>query len=177
GLASFKRNGKWGYVDSKGQVAIEAQFGYAGTFQGGVAGFTTVDDDEFGKWGVINKRGNKILPMIFPWFKSCKNGFCIVRGENNKDGFASLKGNWITKPEYDNAYQFHEGLAAVNQGELWGFINEKGELVINYQYEQVIAFPNDPFNGGFSGGIAKVQSDGTQFFIDKSGNCVLGCLE
>ncbi len=177
GLASFERNGKWGFVGEDGQVVIDAQFGYVGTFSNGVAGYTSIIDGAFGKWGIINKRGDKILPMVFPWFSSCKNGTCMVRGDNGKSGFATKKGNWITEAEYDNIYEFSEGLAAVNKGKLWGFINEKGEQIIDFKYKKVVPFPDDPFNGGFSGGMAKVESDGTEFLIDKSGNCVFGCLE
>ena len=60
---------------------------------------------------------------------------------------------------------FSEGLAAVNTGNKWGYINKEGELVINDIFVEA---------GDFSGGDARVKKEyGTySYYIDKQGNYI-----
>lgn len=53
------------------------------------------------------------------------------------------------------------GLAAVQQGELWGYLDTEGERVIPYQYAQAGAF-------GEVGPV--VDSEGEAYYIDAAGN-------
>ena len=78
-----------------------------------------------------------------------------------KWGYLNIKGSLIIQDEYDDARDFSEGLAAVNQKGKWGYINNAGELVIPFQFRSA---------GAFSCGLAKVQDfDYNEFYIDKSG--------
>lgn len=43
-------------------------------------------------------------------------------------------------PQYDDARNFSEGLAAVKRGDKWGYINEDGEVVIDFQYDRAHSF-------------------------------------
>jgi hypothetical protein len=59
------------------------------------------------------------------------------------------------------------GRAAIkNQKGLWGFIDSKGVLVIDFQYDEAT---------DFSGGDAQVRQGDAVFFIDKNGKCIEGC--
>lgn len=55
-------------------------------------------------------------------------------------------------------------LMPVEQGDKWGYINTKGEYVINLQFDGAYCF---------SDGLANVQVDGKVGFIDKSGKYVI----
>ncbi|MDX1357235.1 MAG: WG repeat-containing protein [Clostridia bacterium] len=52
---------------------------------------------------------------------------------------------FIIDPVYNDAGKFKEGLAAVKKDEKWGYINENGEVVIDFQYDHVTEF-----NGGIA---------------------------
>ena len=65
-------------------------------------------------------------------------------------GFCLRNGTIIAQPEYDRAYDFSEGLAAVRKDQLWGFINTTGKTVIDFKYTDVESFSN---------GYAKVEMD------------------
>ncbi len=57
-------------------------------------------------------------------------------------------------------------LAAVKQNGLWGFIDERGKLVVPPQWDDVLSFRN---------GAAVVAKDGYFGFIDKSGKTISPC--
>ena len=52
GFASVKKDGKYGYINTKGEQIIECKFDYACDFS---EGFARVEKD--GKWGYINTKG------------------------------------------------------------------------------------------------------------------------
>jgi hypothetical protein len=176
-LAAFEQNDKWGFIDKNGKIVIPPSFDYASNFSEGMARFTTVTDNEFGDWGYINKTGEIIIPMQFKFAADFKNGIAEVKDNDGKCGFINTRGEVIIDYQFESSYQFHEGLAAVKTAKKWGFINKIGKVVIPFQFDKIPTFVDAPFDGGFSGGAAKVDIDGYDFFIDKAGNCMMGCLE
>lgn len=80
--------------------------------------------------------------------------------------------------KYDTNYSFHDGLLAVKNGETgrWGFIDEAGNKVIDYQWEyETFKYPQ--FGGGACL-VCKYSRDtygileSTWYIIDKSGNAI-----
>lgn len=67
-------------------------------------------------------------------------------------------------PQFAKARDFSDGLAAVQQGDKWGFIDRAGRMVVKPQYEGA----ND-----FREGLAPVKQGGKWGFIDKAGNMVI----
>lgn len=79
--------------------------------------------------------------------------------------YEDAEGNCVIEPSFTKAEPFSEGLAAVRESELWGYVNKKGEYVIEPK------FHTKP--GQFNSGMAKVtRQDGTIAFIDKTGAVV-----
>ena len=69
-------------------------------------------------------------------------------------------------PQFDEAWRFSEGLAAVRKGTQWGFIDRTGAFVIPLQFT---TRPDD-----FSDGLAAIHTDnGLHGFIDKTGAVVI----
>lgn len=177
GLAAFEEDKKWGFIDKDGNIIIEPKFGYTSKFSEGLAPFTTINKDGFGNWGYIDKTGEVVIPMKYQFATDFKNGFAEVRDKNGRRGFIGKDGNIVIDYLYDLSYNFYEGLAAVKKDNKWGFIDNKGNIVIDFKFDNVLSFHDNPFDGGFSQGYAKVEVDGYEFFIGKSGKCVMGCLE
>lgn len=73
-------------------------------------------------------------------------------------------GKNLIPPQYDSAYFFSEGLAAVRYKRKWGFIDTKGQFVIPPQYDDV--------DKSFQKGIARVFVGQKAFCIGKTGNIV-----
>ena len=61
-------------------------------------------------------------------------------------------------------WAFSEGLAAVKQNDMWGFINREGRFAIQPRFHDVF---------GFSEGLAVVEIDKKYGYIDKNGNPVI----
>ncbi len=72
----------------------------------------------------------------------------------------------ILAPTYDAIADFSEGLAVVKEDSIYGFIDEKGTLVIEIKYEK---------SEGFSGGKALIQLNGQEYYINKTGECIEQC--
>ena len=50
-------------------------------------------------------------------------------------GFVEVSGKIIIEPQYTKARSFANGYVAVcNENDLWGFLNDKNELCIDYTY-------------------------------------------
>ena len=92
-------------------------------------------------------------------------------------GFIDTKGNWVIKPQFQNAYRFTEGLAPVEMNGKWGYVNQNGTIAIDPQFTEA---------NYFEGGLARVATgpppdkDLVYFraasgygFIDKSGVVVV----
>lgn len=58
-------------------------------------------------------------------------------------------GKYISTPQFDAAYDFVDGIAAVNSGGKFGYIDKTGEYVITPQFNSA---------NNFTDGLALVQS-------------------
>ncbi len=133
GLAAFKVNKKWGFLDESGNVVIPPRFDAAGEFHNGLA---EVVFDE-----------TRVFGLKIPRRRAA---FINRHGEEIIDGsrFQAING-------------FQEGLAAVQVGNQWGFINLHGQVVIQPQFE--VAYD-------FSEGLSLVFKDGKYGFITPTGD-------
>lgn len=166
GLAAVKQNGKYGYIDKTGKTVIEPQFRCAFTFREGLA-WVEGDVD-----GFIDKTGKIVLaapPGTYcPEFRE---GLAKAMSRQPrfpsrdpqwkyKVGFINKMGLYAIKPEFDAAWDFREGLAAVRVDGKWGFIDKQGEFAIRPQHDRA---------SYFSEGLAVVEKDGKTIFIKKDG--------
>ncbi len=79
-------------------------------------------------------------------------------------GFADTEGRQVIAPWWDEAFDFHEGLAAVRLGDRYHYIDTCGRTVINGSGWQCVK--------SFSEGYAAVCADGKWGYIDRNGRCV-----
>jgi hypothetical protein len=157
-----EENGKYGYIDAKGDWAIPPRFDEAGGFSAN--GLAVAEEN--GKWGYIDAKGDwAISPRFDDAWEFSANGFTMVV-ENGKYGYIDGKGDWIVPPRFDDAWDFSaNGLAKVKENGKYGYIDAKGDWAIPPRFEGA---------GDFSAnGLAEVRENGKDLWIDEAGNTVL----
>jgi hypothetical protein len=90
----------------------------------------------------------------------------IIRGWDGKFGFMDRSGRVVVEAKYQYAYGFREGLAAVRENGLFGFINEAGEMAIPPRFRSA-------FSSVFVDGLAAVAPEAAWGYIDRSGKFVI----
>ena len=85
------------------------------------------------------------------------------KGNNGLYGYVQ-DGDLLIPYKYEYALDFKEGLAGVCLSSKFGFIDNAGNLVIPFEYKQILV-------AGFSEGVCGVSKNGKKwYFIDKNGN-------
>ena len=154
GLASVLIDGKWGYIDTTGQIVIKPQFDSAWIFSEGLA-YVQIDDKKaLYKNAYIDKTGQIVIApkkRISFYSGGFSDGLarisCYMAEESGiiKEGWINKEGNVVIKPQFDSLYcgDFSEGLAAVGLNNIWGYIDKKGIFVINQQFTSACRFSEE----------------------------------
>ncbi|RAI97692.1 WG repeat protein [Chitinophaga skermanii] len=92
-------------------------------------------------------------------------------------GVLDIKGRWIIKPRFEKIGKFSEGLAKVMLNNNWGYINLKGDVVINKDILQpkgtiLHQYPITEA-GDFSGGLALVKYNDRYGYMNHDGAWVI----
>jgi len=208
GLAAVQVDGKWGYIDQKGQFVIEPRFLTARDFKQGRAKVEVEPDrrcyiDRTGKaafnidfkWGIYAREFSDGLAAVYiedpNRFECLSSIHQNVREDYDGNrgyistkfcgrwGFIRQDGTFAVEPQFIEAFDFSEELAAVRiqdpnvqDQRLWryGYIDRTGAMVIREQFG--VAWP-------FSDGLARVQIGSGRGivdrwgYIDRSGNVVI----
>lgn len=204
GRAAVRQNGRWGFLDSLGKVAIPLKYDFADAFddQGFARVFTggqMVRIDRDGKPVAAESTGYSSEQRRYQWgwetpIPGLKDNHGRVIIQNDSLAILSPKGSICSytsvKPDggpryglmdvtgkilsprcfddvYDNALFNEHEIIPVRRGNLWGYINQKGTMVIPFQYQKALPFSVE--------GKAVVQKNGQEFRINRQGACVEGC--
>jgi hypothetical protein len=142
-LLPIEINDKFGYINRSGEIIIEPQFKFANNFSEGLATVAMSDaDDKFGgKFGYIDSTGRLIIQPIYDAASDFAQGWARVK--SNYEGFFYI--NKIGKPTIINTFfecytiQSFPIPVRETQKSKAGFINQKGEYIIEPQFD--VAFP------------------------------------
>tara|TARA_R100001132_G_C3275839_1_gene100053 strand:- start:18466 stop:19830 length:1365 start_codon:yes stop_codon:yes gene_type:complete len=137
----------YGMVDTKGQIVIRPKYGMLSVFSDGLAAAEALPNFE------------QFEPNNKPIYKV---------------GYIDQSEQWKIEPKWRSVAPFSEGLAGVQDTdtEKWGFIDTSGNLVIDYQFDQIDSFFFSE-RGAFVEGRAGVCIDKKWGFIDKTGHWIL----
>jgi hypothetical protein len=109
-------------------------------------------------WGYINLQGKMVIDFLYDDCRDFKFGCAVV--EKNNLFFLIDKTGKQTSESFQFIGEYNECFAPVLKVDKWGFINEKGILVIKPQYNLV---------GKFSEGLAYVKKGKRFGYINKAG--------
>jgi hypothetical protein len=143
--------------------------------------------DRDGKAGFIDQAGKLVigfdrLPPAPIFVRDFREGLAVIHlrkkagaesagGTGYKAGYIDETGRVSIVPRFDNAYDFSEGLAYAEAGDLRGFIDRRGEFVIRLEAE--VRASLKWYAVGFQDGLAAVTSPRGEGFIDRTGRVVI----
>ncbi|MBX3723309.1 MAG: WG repeat-containing protein [Turneriella sp.] len=161
GYSRFHRGGKWGYLDSRGAVAITPQFADVADFS---EGYAVVRTEKGEPLVIINARGEEILRTDCAYISKVQNGkFGCTR--SGKTTLMNLKGEKVVDEEFASLDEMSDGLRRAYKDKVMaGFVNDRGMWVIPANFHGVRPF---------SEGLAAAWQGKLCGYIGKNGQWVV----
>lgn len=162
GFAAVLKNEKWGFVNSRGKLAIPCMYDEVDSFSEGFAAVS-----QSGKWGYIDMNGKIIIPCQYDGANAFSEGLAWVR-QDGKLGIIDTAGETIAPCQFTfgTIYPFTDGLAGYLEQGMTGFVNKHGKVVIP---------PKDDISPYFHDGLARIERDGKYGFVTKDGVITIPC--
>lgn len=154
-LEVWTTDGKWGYVDTKGEMAIAPKYDVVNAFHEGYAVVAIYKDGEPSRY-VINKKGETVFNIKDRYDINSYDGIRVKDGllpvydaEKEKFGFLNLKGEFIAVPsKVDDILDFNN--------EVFVFEDEEGdcgvislakdnEQIIRSKYDDIVIISSTEF--------------------------------
>lgn len=111
------------------------------------------------KFGFTDNKGKLVIPCVWNYADSFKEGLASVRNENGLWGFIDKSGEIVVPCIWRDVDGFSEGLACVFNGIKYGYIDKNGKQVIPCKWDCACSFED---------GLASVDGG----FINKAGEWV-----
>ena len=165
GLAPAKIGYKYVYINMQGKIVLAGDYDKAEAFENGVAKVTKRDSTY-----MINTKGEKVNVNVNQ--TEFHDGLCVVALFVKEElrfyyGYANEKMKLVIPYDFDEAYDFENGMALVKLGEKWGYIDTNGNWIIYREFDEEFRFS--------SAGVAKVLWNGKWGLLTKDGDYVLPC--
>ncbi len=166
GLAAVSRDGKCGFINTKGEIVIPLEYSTATSFtENGLAIVS-----KSGLYGFINMQGEVVIPLKYEQVSAFSEGLACVKW-NDRYHYIRPDGTQAFKDDFARARSFSNGMAYVVK---WSgpvsdssFINLNGAVMFesSYQYDF----------GSFSAQGLCTRSKGIDDygFVDQRGNVVI----
>lgn len=156
---------KYGFIDKKGNAVGQCVYDMAYLSSNGLY---------YVKQGKHNSFINSDLETVFTTEETIGTNISedyVIYTRDGKSGYINIKTGFKIEAVYEAAYDFSDGLAAVQSNGKIGFINTMGEVVIPHLYYSKNLYS---FTDGLCNVIEeKEDSSLISYYIDKSGNKVV----
>lgn len=159
-LIPYRKGEKFGFCTQDKKIVIKPKYDEVSFFKGKLAS-VKIDDS----WGVINDKGNIIVPTNYTTIEIC--GEMILA--NNRDNYSIFDKSGKEMPTVSKKYNWfsaadESGLIIVTESYKYGLINDKGNALVPAKYD---------FISNFNSGMARFKKDGKWGFINKAGKEVI----
>ena len=159
GLAMTQQDGKWGFVNAKGEIVIACIWDDVQLPSEGKIAVCKND-----VWGFMDTSGEIVIEPRWQFVWNFSNGIAIIgelsqrSGKIDRYGFIDENGTEIVAPQYGRILSFTDAWTPYLDSEtmLWGYLDKSGTRVVEPRFQ---------FATVFSNGYALVQED-RYFLID-----------
>ncbi len=145
GLAWFKTNGKYGFVNTDAKVIIPPKYDVVSDFSEGHA-IARLN----GIYGALNTQGETVIPFEYEGIAPPQKGLFRVKkgkGMEGRWGAVNLKNELVIPYEYQAIGDFVNGEATMVQNGKFGLIDTKGKVLIPAKLE---VQKMEPFENGIA---------------------------
>ena len=166
-LVKIRKDGKYGALDASGRQVFPYEYEdirWVATDRYVVS----KSEGEESRTALVSAKNEEIVPFgKYDFVEGAESHIVATDRETGLQGYYSAEDNtWTIEPKYKEASGFQGPLTAVkDQNDRWGFINEKGEYVIQPKYKDVDQ--NSYYGFSFGGEAVKVvtEDDRTAFVL------------
>lgn len=163
-----KKDGKYGFVNNKGEVIVPLIYDQASWFR--VDLFS--DDVVFAKqgltWIAFDKNGNQLYTIFADKVVTGFGGYVELTNHTEQGKKVGLiekyTGKTVIPVKYDGLSQVHDGAIGFVKDKQYGFLDLNGKVIVQPIYDGV---------GIFIKGKAVVYKDGKSAVIDKKGEVIV----
>gem|GEM_PF-1931062 len=164
------KDGKYGYIDQRGNVRIPLQYDAAMEFAEGLAAVRMTSG---GGWSYIDSRGKEVIPGPFREAGAFADGRALVSvttaSNGTRQGYTDRQGRFIDTPELLSASPFAEGKAAVaakgqssrGEGAVFGYIDLQGRVAVEPRFDTAAPFSWHLARVGMNQKYGFIQEDGS----------------
>lgn len=169
GLAPIQLRDDWGFLDVNGKIAIEPKFAVYIEEWGALPyfdeGMLVVLDTETEKCGYIDKQGKLVIPYKFTHAFNFSDGIAAIIQDSRVFSLINTEGKIIAEEiGWHDGGKFKNGLMRFQKEFQNGFMNKKGEVVIEPMFDAATDFCEN---------VAFVQKDNRWGLIDASGKYII----
>lgn len=161
---SFKDpdTGKYGLIDYKGEVVLEAEYdGFRRCSNGKYYGNGVLADSDY---HIVAEKGDSEYEVVMI-------GSTASVGNLEHTDHSTSNNTTMDGTDYDERDRYYEGYAAVRKGGKWGYVSSGGKIVVPYEFEAVNNVPSDDPAAAFDycrgsvNGYVAVKKDGKMGII------------
>lgn len=132
GLAAVEVDGKYGFINTKGELVIPLMYDYAFGFSDGLA-----EVKYQGLYGVIDVNNRAVIDFKHQHLELLKPNLVAVK-DGDRYALMDIHSTRLTGYDYDLISDLDfQGLYLVEQSNKYGVINTKGEIVVPVMYDAV----------------------------------------
>lgn len=162
GLLRVQRGGRWGYINTKGELAIPARFADAGDFIDGRALVKQMD----GTYAVQYAAGTRAgLPAEPAALTIGHDGLIVLRDEDSYRLYSLNTGSYLT-PAYDKIEVEDDGYVAVQKDKKWGILTQKGTVSVlpRYYYLSYMGEGAYAVRGAADASVEAIEGSGARIY-------------
>lgn len=154
GLRPVKKDGRYGFIDSRGRLRIANRYEDVKPFSENLAAIKIR-----GRWGFIDHDDNIAIQPAFDKVSPFEQGVSRVT-QKNKKGLIGKDGKFILPARYDSIIVNSRSEYTILQNGLWGVISATGQIIIHPKYEQLTDVGNGFYIAGRHGKFGVLSKEG-----------------
>ncbi|TAG54456.1 MAG: WG repeat-containing protein [Cytophagales bacterium] len=156
GFSQVLHKGKWGFVNTDGQIVVSTQYDECRNFSNGIAAIRIGN-----KWGFVNTAEKLIVSPYYDEVKDFNLGSALVR-KNNLWGFVNKAGKEIQKPQFETVSQTFTNKYLVSVKGKSGIFDENGIELMSLFYKDCIELKPNFFKTRLFGKYGLVDAKNTK---------------